>query len=110
MRRGVYLEEEGQVRERQKDGSPGHLDTATLPRAESGCAESEWTRHLLAHRDDGGLGSRSYTAWLFVAGVSPVESVMDLLSLPTDSSVNTFRSLEGRVLRNRAWKPWAATM
>lgn len=50
-----------------------------------------------------------YTAWLFWAGVSTVESVKDLDSLSVDSSVSTFRSLVGRDLRNRAWKPWAAT-
>ena len=43
-----------------------------------------------------------YTAWLFRVGVSTVENVLDLLSLPTDSSTNTSRILEGRDLRNRA--------
>lgn len=49
----------------------------------------------------GAIEASPYTSWLFRAGVSTVENVLDLLSLPTDSSANTPWILEGRDLRNR---------
>lgn len=54
-------------------------------------------------------GTPPHTTWSFWAGVSTVESVLDLVSLSAVSSVNTFRIPAGRDLRRRVWKPWAAT-
>lgn len=95
--------EGGRVRGRRKEWRGVRSQASSPPGAGLKSAEGEGTG---GRRKPGGP---PHTPWLFCAGVSTVESVIDLLSRPTDSSASTCRSLAGSDLRKRLWNPWAAT-
>lgn len=82
-----------------------HSNTSTPPRAGVREAETEGAGGKGEHGADGGRGPSPHTAWLLGAGVSTVERVKDLLSLPKESSVSTCRSLAGRDFRKRPRNP-----
>lgn len=83
--------------------TPAHPGLSSNKQKENG-PEERWHRGQRVAWE-----ASPYTSQFFWDVLSTVESVKDLLSLTMDSSVNIFRILEGRDLRNREWKLWAAT-
>lgn len=82
-----------------------HSNTSTPPRAGVREAEREGQAGRGSMEQMAAGRPSPHTAWLLGAGVSTVERVKDLLSLPTESSVSTCRSLAGRDFRKRPWNP-----